>query len=64
MRKYIILFVTNISFAQIVKTVGVVYTATAPVHTPSGQGAWIAVDTTSGSWYEGSARQAFGEMPT
>lgn len=48
MRKYIILFVvlfvTNISFAQIVKTVGVVYTATAPVHTPSGQGAWIAVD--------------------
>lgn len=49
---FIALFVANISFAQIVKTVGVVYTASAPVHTPSGQGAWIAIDTTSGSWYE------------
>lgn len=48
----LLLFLAFGLFGQTVRTVGVVYTASAPVHTPSGQGAWIAVDTTSGSWYE------------
>ncbi len=39
-------------YGQTVRTVGLVYVASAPTHTPSSQGAWLAVDTTSGSWYE------------
>lgn len=38
--------------AQIVKTVGIVYTSGMPTHTPSTQGGWIVVDTVSRSIYE------------
>lgn len=55
MRKILILLFTFLSFslsAQIIRTVGIVYTGTSPTHTPSSQGAWVAIDTLTGQWYE------------
>jgi len=69
MRKHIILLYLIIlsasCFAQTVtKTVGIVYTAGAPAHTPAAKvGSQVAIDTATWEWYEynGSAWIASGD---
>jgi hypothetical protein len=38
--------------AQIWKGTGISYTRNMPTHNPGMTGAWVAIDTTSGDWYE------------
>lgn len=55
MRNLLIALFTLLSFtlsAQIIRTVGIVYTGSLPTHIPSTQGAWVAIDTLTGQWYE------------
>jgi hypothetical protein len=46
------LFFANILGAQIWKGSGFIYTSSLPVHNPGDRGAWVAIDTMSGNWYE------------
>jgi hypothetical protein len=38
--------------AQIWKGAGISYTSTSPTHDPGLRGAWVAIDTLTGQWYE------------
>jgi hypothetical protein len=48
----LLLFFANILGAQIWKGSGFIYTSSLPVHNPGDRGAWVAIDTMSGNWYE------------
>jgi hypothetical protein len=66
MRKilFFILFPALAYGQAIVKTVGVVYTSAAPTHTPSAQGAEIAIDTATDlvyQWHDNSSWRTLGQ---
>lgn len=54
--RYIILLLLIIPIAassqQIWKGTGIAYTRNTPTYNPGPTGAWVAIDTTSGDWYE------------
>jgi hypothetical protein len=61
---FLILFPALASGQAIVKTVGVVFTSGAPTHTPSAQGAEIAIDTSTDlvyQWHNNSQWRTLGQ---
>lgn len=49
---FILAFIPVFAAGQVINTTGIVRVSSAPTHAPTAQGAKVAIDTTSGLWYE------------